>query len=94
MKTKLENIALEGTCNGDVVGGLLSWAEENLQALLFLQKGGISKGKKKGCPKKEEFVGNSQPSRTAQVTITHPGKGGYHDRNNDITKDRNKSRES
>jgi hypothetical protein len=34
MKTKL-NIALEGTCNGDVVGGLLSWAGENLQALLF-----------------------------------------------------------
>jgi len=52
MKTKLENIALEGTCNGDVVGGLLSWAEENLQALLFLQKGGISKGKKKGLSKK------------------------------------------
>jgi hypothetical protein len=27
MKTKLSNIALEVTCNGDVVGGLLSWAE-------------------------------------------------------------------
>jgi len=32
MKTKL-NIALEGTCNGDVIGGLLLWAGENLQAL-------------------------------------------------------------
>jgi len=41
MKTKL-NIALEGTCSGDVVGGLLSWTGENLQALLFfadMQKG-------------------------------------------------------
>jgi len=37
MKTKL-NIALEGTCSGDVVGGLLSWTGENLQALLFLNK--------------------------------------------------------
>jgi len=34
MKTKL-NIALKGTCNGDVMGGLLLWAEVNLQALLF-----------------------------------------------------------
>jgi len=34
MKTKL-NIALEGTRSGDVVGGLLLWAGENLQALLF-----------------------------------------------------------
>jgi len=41
MKTQLTNIALEGTCSGDVVGGLLSWTGENLQALLFLQKGGI-----------------------------------------------------
>jgi hypothetical protein len=40
MKTKLKNIALEGTCSGDVVGGLLLWAEVNLQALLFLEKGG------------------------------------------------------
>jgi len=37
MKTKL-NIALEGTCSGDVVGGLLLWTGENLQALLFLRK--------------------------------------------------------
>jgi len=35
MKTQLSNIALEGTCNGDVVGGLLSWTGESLQALLF-----------------------------------------------------------
>jgi len=33
MKTELKNIALEGTCSGDVVGGLLSWTGENLQAL-------------------------------------------------------------
>jgi len=40
MKTKSKNIALEGTCSGNVVGGLLSWTGENLQALLFL-KGGL-----------------------------------------------------
>ena len=34
MKTK-SNIALEGTCNGDVVGGLYREPRENLQALLF-----------------------------------------------------------
>ena len=34
MKTKT-NIALEGTCNGDVVGGLYREPRENLQALLF-----------------------------------------------------------
>jgi len=36
MKTKL-NIALEGTFNGDVIGGLLLWAAEYLQALLFFK---------------------------------------------------------
>jgi len=36
MKNKISNIALEGTCSGDVVGGLLLWTVENLQALLFL----------------------------------------------------------
>ena len=35
MKTKLENIALEGTRDGDVVSGLLLWTEGILQALLF-----------------------------------------------------------
>ena len=35
MKKQLLNIALEGTRSGDVVGGLLLWAGENLQALLF-----------------------------------------------------------
>ena len=34
MKTKT-NIALEETCNGDVVGGLYREPRENLQALLF-----------------------------------------------------------
>ena len=36
MKHKISNIALEGTYSGDVVGGLLLWTVENLQALLFL----------------------------------------------------------
>jgi hypothetical protein len=36
MKTQLSNMALEGTYSGDVVGGLLSWTGESLQALLFL----------------------------------------------------------
>ena len=36
MKTKSKKHALEGTFNGDVVGGLLlSWAGGILQALLF-----------------------------------------------------------
>ena len=35
MKNQILYIALEGTCNGDVVGGLLLWTVENLQALLF-----------------------------------------------------------
>ena len=39
MKPK-SNIALEGTCSGDVVGGLLSWTGENLQALLFFPERG------------------------------------------------------
>ena len=34
MKTKT-NIALEETCNGDVVGGLYREPRESLQALLF-----------------------------------------------------------
>jgi len=38
MKTKLKNIALEGTCSGDVVGGLLSWTGDPSGAF-FLQKG-------------------------------------------------------
>lgn len=54
MKTKLKNIALEGTRSGDFVGGLLLWAEVNLQALFFVERGlNIDKGdsKKTGCPK-------------------------------------------
>jgi hypothetical protein len=35
MKNQLSNIALEGTCNGDVGGGLYREPGENLQALLF-----------------------------------------------------------
>jgi len=41
MKTKT-NIALEGTCNGDVAGGLYREPRENLQALLFSMEGGDS----------------------------------------------------
>ena len=32
---KISNLALEGICNGDTVGGLLLWAWENFEALLF-----------------------------------------------------------
>jgi len=35
MKNQITYRALEGTCSGDVVGGLLLWTVENLQALLF-----------------------------------------------------------
>ena len=38
MKTKLKKHALEGTCNGDVIGGL-SWAGESFSAFLFLKLG-------------------------------------------------------
>jgi len=38
MKNQLSNIALEGTCSSDVVGGLLSWTLESLQALLFFKR--------------------------------------------------------
>ncbi len=38
MKTKL-NIALEGTCSGDVVGGLLSWTGEPFRRFCFCRKG-------------------------------------------------------
>jgi len=39
MKNSLSNIALEGTCSGDVAGGLLLWTGENLQALYIKGKG-------------------------------------------------------
>ena len=55
MKNQLSNIALGGTCSGDVVGGLLSWTVESLQALLFFcRKGGNCIGRKKnGLPNTE-----------------------------------------
>jgi hypothetical protein len=31
------SIALEGTCSGDVVGGLLLWTGESLQAFFILE---------------------------------------------------------
>jgi len=37
MKIKSKSRALEGTCNGDVVGGLYREPRENLQAL-FLER--------------------------------------------------------
>ncbi len=43
MKIKTINIALKGICNGEVVGGLLLWTGENLQALFLfdlLDQGG------------------------------------------------------
>jgi hypothetical protein len=36
MKNELSNITLEGTRSDDVVGGLLLWTGESLQAFLFL----------------------------------------------------------
>jgi len=35
-KKQIIYIALEGTCNGDVMGGLLLWTGESLQAFLFI----------------------------------------------------------
>jgi len=35
MKTKFENIALEGTCSGDVVGGLISWTGEAFRRFYY-----------------------------------------------------------
>jgi hypothetical protein len=42
MKNQLSYIALEGTCDGDVVGGLLLWTGESLQAFLFGKRGSHS----------------------------------------------------
>jgi len=58
MKTKLENKALEGTCNVTAAGGLLSWAGVILQALLFFAERGLNIGKgdsKERAARKEEF---------------------------------------
>jgi len=52
MRDQLSNIALEGTCSGDVVGGLLSWTVESPQAPLFL-KGGNHRPEKNGLPNTE-----------------------------------------
>jgi len=50
MKTKL-NIALEGTCSGDVVGGLLSWTGEAFRRFCFERGLNIARGfKGTGCP--------------------------------------------
>jgi hypothetical protein len=62
MKNQLLNIALEGTCSGDAAGGLLLWAVESLQALLFLKGGNLLVGKRTGCPK------GASPKRTALNT--------------------------
>jgi hypothetical protein len=45
MKTQISNIALEGTRSGDVVGGLLLWAVESLQAPFFAERGLSNGGK-------------------------------------------------
>jgi len=39
MNKQFSNIAPEGTRSGDVVGGLLLWTGEILQALLFFKRG-------------------------------------------------------
>jgi len=41
MKNQTSKIAIEGTCNGDFVGGLLLWTGESLLALLF-ERGNFS----------------------------------------------------
>ena len=55
MKNQISNIALGGTCSGDVVGGLLSWTVESLQALLFL-KGGNHRPEKERAAQKEDHL--------------------------------------
>jgi len=35
MKNQTSNIALEGICNGDVVGGVLSWTGESFRPFVF-----------------------------------------------------------
>ena len=52
MKNQISNIALEGICNGDVVGGLSLWTGENLRALLF-GKVGIHGPEKERAAQKE-----------------------------------------
>jgi hypothetical protein len=49
MKTKSKNMALEGTCSGDVVGGLLLWTGEKPSgAFVFLGRAfGLVLGNKK-----------------------------------------------
>jgi len=37
MKTQLSNIAIEGTCNREAVGGLLQYTRESLQAIFILK---------------------------------------------------------
>jgi hypothetical protein len=61
MKTKL-NIALEGTCSGDVVGGLLSWTGEAFRRFCFAGRSNKkplkktnSKGSCEGCSIPHDF---------------------------------------
>ena len=37
-KNQITYMALEGTCSGDVVGGLLPWTGESLQALFLFER--------------------------------------------------------
>jgi hypothetical protein len=61
MKTQLSNIALGGTCSGDVVGGLLSWTEGILQALLFLKGGNHRPEKERAARRRECDNPHEQP---------------------------------
>ena len=45
MKNELSNIALEGTCSGDVVGGLLSWTGEAFRRFCFKGEVNVEKAK-------------------------------------------------
>jgi hypothetical protein len=59
------NRALEGTCSGDVVGGLLLWTGENLQALLF------------GKDKLSGFVLGGYKTKPLGINLTRGYCGGW-----------------
>jgi len=64
MKTK-SNIALEGTFNGDVIGGLLLWTGEYLQALLFFKAQDRPPEPKTGIPIRLPGLNNIRGKRGA-----------------------------
>ena len=63
MKTKLNNIALEGTCSGDVAGGLLSWAEGKPSGAFVLKGGLMGSIYKRGKVYWIQYYRNGKPYR-------------------------------